>query len=157
MRKAGSKPSALKYSASLAAALLLVATAARAQDLPVYEIQADSIPRSLTGKPGDAERGKAIAGNRQAGLCILCHSGPFADQRFQGNLAPDMRGAGTRWNEGQLRLRIVDASQFNPDTIMPSYFRTKGLVRVPSHLAGKTILNAEQIEDIVAWLASLKD
>ena len=70
--------------------------------------QADPMP-SLTGKPGDAARGRAIVANRNVGLCLLCHTGPFPEDKFQGNLAPDLAGAGARWSEGQLRLRIVDA------------------------------------------------
>ena len=117
----------------------------------------DGIPRPLTGVPGDPGRGRAIVANRQVGLCLLCHSGPFPEERFQGNLAPDLRGAGTRWTEGQLRLRIVDSSRINPATIMPAYHRTDGLVRVAPAWRGKPVLTAEQIEDVVAFLMTLKD
>ena len=117
----------------------------------------EAIPKSLTGRQGDPVRGRAIVANRQAGLCLLCHSGPFPEERFQGNLAPDLRGAGTRWSEGQLRLRIVDSGRFNPATIMPAYYRTEGLVRVAPAWRGKTVLSAEQIEDVVAFLMTLRD
>ena len=90
----------------------------------------DAIPASLTGMPGDAARGRAIVGNRQVGLCLLCHTGPFPEEKFQGTLAPDLKGAGARWSVGQLRLRIVDASRFKADTIMPAYYRVEGLTRV---------------------------
>ena len=79
---------------------------------------------SLTGAKGDAERGRTIVVNRQVGLCLLCHSGPFPEEKFQGTLAPDLKGAGSRSSEGQLRLRIVDASRLNADTIMPSYYQS---------------------------------
>lgn len=118
--------------------------------------QRDTIATSLTGAPGDAARGRAIVGNRQVGLCLLCHAGPFPEERFQGNLAPDLAGAGSRWTEGQLRLRMVDASRINPETIMPAYFRTEGLTRVARNFAGKPILTAEQVEDVVAFLATLR-
>jgi sulfur-oxidizing protein SoxX len=95
--------------------------------------------------------------SRQTGLCLLCHSGPFPQERFQGDLAPDMRGAGSRWSEGQLRLRIVDASRLNPDTIMPIYYRAEGFTRVAPAWRGKPILTAEQIEDVVAFLQTLRD
>jgi sulfur-oxidizing protein SoxX len=111
----------------------------------------------LTGQPGDAARGRAIVANRQVGLCLLCHTGPIPEERFQGNLAPDLQGAGSRWNAEQLRARIVDASQFNPGTIMPSYYKTDGLNHVAAAYQGKTILNAQQIEDVVAWLQTLKE
>ena len=117
----------------------------------------DAIPDSLTGAKGDPTRGRAIVANRQVGLCLLCHSGPFPEERFQGNLAPDLRGAGSRSNEGQLRLRIVDSSRVNPTTIMPAYHRTEGLTRVAPAFRGKPVLTAEQIEDVVAFLTTLKD
>ena len=117
----------------------------------------DAIPESLTGAKGDPARGRAIVGNRQVGLCLLCHSGPFPKERFQGELAPDLKGAGARWSEGQLRLRIVDSSRINPASIMPAYHRTDGLTRVAPAFRGKPILTAEQIEDVVAYLTTLKD
>jgi L-cysteine S-thiosulfotransferase len=106
---------------------------------------------------GDVERGRAIVANRQLGLCLLCHSAPIAQERFQGNLAPDLAGAGKRWTAQQLRDRLTDPSRFNPDTIMPSYARTGGLTRVAPASIGKPLLDARQIEDVVAYLASLRD
>ena len=105
----------------------------------------------------DAERGRSIVVNRQVGLCLLCHSGPFPEEKFQGTLAPDLKGTGARWSEGQLRLRIVDASHLNPDTIMPPYYRVEGLTRVAPAFEGKPVLSAEQIEDVVAYLVTLRD
>jgi sulfur-oxidizing protein SoxX len=122
-----------------------------------YRIVGDAIPESLTGKRGDATRGRAIVLNRQVGLCLLCHSGPFPEERFQGTMAPDLKGAGARWSEGQIRLRIVDPARLNAGTIMPAYFRTEGLTRVAPAYQGKTVLTAEQIEDVVAFLATLRD
>jgi sulfur-oxidizing protein SoxX len=119
--------------------------------------QPDSMPQSLTGKPGDPARGRAIVANRTVGLCLLCHSGPIAEERFQGNLAPSLAGAGTRSTPGQLRLRLVDPARLNPDTIMPPYYRLDGLTRVAKTFQGKTLLSAEQIEDVVAYLATLKE
>jgi sulfur-oxidizing protein SoxX len=136
---------------------LLLSAPASGDDLHPFAVAGDVIDRSLTGMPGDAARGRAIVGNRQAGLCLLCHTGPFPEERFQGTLAPDLSGAGARWSEGQLRLRIVDAARLNPDTIMPPYYRTEGLARVARAFAGKPILTAEQIEDVVAYLKTLKD
>jgi sulfur-oxidizing protein SoxX len=117
----------------------------------------DSLPESLTGAKGDPARGRAIVTNRQVGLCLLCHTGPFPEERFQGNLAPDLKGAGARWTEGQLRLRIVDSSRINPTSIMPAYHRTEGLTRVAPALRGKPILSPEQIEDVVAFLVTLRE
>jgi sulfur-oxidizing protein SoxX len=115
----------------------------------------DSIPAPLTGVRGDAVRGRALVANRQVGLCLLCHSGPFPEERFQGNLAPDLRGA-ARLTEGQIRQRIVDPAKVNPQSIMPAYYKSEGLERVAPAFRGKTVLTAEQIEDIVAYLITLK-
>jgi sulfur-oxidizing protein SoxX len=116
----------------------------------------DAIPASLTGASGDPARGRAIVVDRQVGLCLLCHSGPFPEQRFMGDLAPDLAGVGARLSEGQIRLRIVDSSRVNPATIMPAYFKTEGLQRVAPAFRGKTVLTAQQIEDVVAFLVTLK-
>ena len=105
---------------------------------------------------GNPARGRAIVANRQAGLCLLCHNGPFPEERFQGDLAPDLRGAGKRYSEAELRRRLVDPASVNPRTIMPSYSRTEGLARVAPAFSGKPLLTDEQIDDVVAFLATLK-
>ena len=135
---------------------LALASNARADGLAPYEITGEGIANSLTGTAGDAARGRALVLARTT-TCILCHSGPFPETRFQGDLAPDLTGAGNRWTVSQLRLRMVDASRFNPDTIMPSYYRADGLVRVGRNFTGKPVLSAAEIEDIVAYLATLRD
>jgi len=121
-----------------------------------YAVVGDAIPASLTGEPGDAARGRALVVERSSS-CILCHSGPFPEQRFQGDVAPSLAGAGGRWSEGELRLRLVDASRLNAATIMPSYYRVDGLNRVGPSWREKPILSAGQIEDIVAYLATLRE
>ena len=115
----------------------------------------DTIANSLTGAKGDPVRGRALVANRQVGLCLLCHSGPFPEERFQGNLAPDLRSA-AQLTEGQIRQRIVDPAAANPDSIMPAYLRTEGLTRVAPSFRGKPVLSAEQIEDVVAYLMTLR-
>jgi sulfur-oxidizing protein SoxX len=130
--------------------------AASASELRSYAVVGDAIPQSLTGMPGDITRGRALVVDRTS-TCILCHNGPFPEQKFQGDLAPGLGGAGNRWSEGQLRLRLVDASRLNAATIMPSYYRAEGLDRVSAAWRGKPILSAEQIEDIVAYLTSLRE
>jgi len=122
-----------------------------------YEVVGDAIPAPLIETAGDAARGRAIVGNRQTGLCLLCHSGPFPEDRLQGTLAPSLTGAGSRLSAGQLRLRIVDASRVNPKTIMPPYYRTRDLTRVAHPYAGKPILRAEEVEDVIAFLATLTE
>lgn len=119
------------------------------------QADASSIAAPLTDQAGDAARGRAIVANRQLGLCLLCHTGPIPEERFQGNLAPPLDGAGARWSAGQLRMRMVDASKFNPETIMPSYFKPGSAPRTPAALQGKTMLSAQQVEDVVAYLQTL--
>jgi len=136
--------------------MLALACPAWGQELKPYIISGDSIQESLTGMPGDPVRGRVLVLDR-TNTCILCHSGPFPEERFQGDLAPNLSGAGSRWTTGQLRLRLVDASRFNRETIMPSYYRLDGLDRVATNWRGKPILSDEQIEDIVAYLATLRE
>ena len=104
-----------------------------------FAVVGDSIPASLASAKGDAARGRSIVVDRNVGLCLLCHSGPFPEVRLQGTLAPELKGTGSRLSEGQIRLRIVDASRVNPATIMPPYFRTEGLTRVTPALSGKPV------------------
>ena len=142
---------------SAAAPLPGTSSAGADEGLRRYTIEGDAIPLPLTDRAGDVGQGRAIVRNRQVGLCLLCHSGPFPEERFKGNLAPSLAGAGSRWSTGQLRLRIVDAGRLNPDTIMPPYYRAVALERVAKAFVGKPILSAQQIEDVVAFLATLKD
>ena len=142
------------------AAAVLAAAAALPGGAPRAEAGAavgDSIPAPLAGAQADATRGRSIIVNRQVGLCLLCHSGPFPEERFQGTIGPDLRGVAARLSEGQIRLRIVDASRVNPDTVMPAYFRTEGLLRVAPAFRGKPILTAGEIEDVVAFLSTLRE
>ncbi|MET0674732.1 MAG: sulfur oxidation c-type cytochrome SoxX [Bradyrhizobium sp.] len=136
--------------------LAAIPARAAAQELRSYAVAGDTISQSLTGAEGDVARGRALVVERSS-TCILCHSGPFPELRFQGNLAPDLAGSGSRWSVGQLRLRLVDASRLNAATIMPSYYRVDGLDRVGTPWRGKPILSAEQIEDVVAYLSSLRE
>lgn len=116
----------------------------------------DAIPTPLSGAPGDPVRGRAIVASRQQGLCLLCHGAPIPEERFQGTIGPDLNGIASRLSEGQIRQRIVDPGKQNPATIMPAYFRSDHLTRVAPSFKGKTILTAAQIEDVVAYLMTLK-
>jgi sulfur-oxidizing protein SoxX len=142
----------MRRAAVLAVALALAPASARAASGA-----ADAIEAPMAGLSGDPARGRAIVADRARGLCLLCHSGPFPEERFQGDLAPDLAGAGSRWTEGQLRLRIVDGRRLNPASIMPAYHRTDGLERVAPALRGRPILDAQQVEDVVAFLATLRE
>jgi sulfur-oxidizing protein SoxX len=136
---------------------LLFGPAQASTILAPFNVVGDAIPAPLTALPGDVARGRTLIANRQLGLCLLCHTGPFPEERFQGNLGPNLGGAGARWSEGQLRLRIVDASRLNPATIMPSYYRIEGLNHVNAAWQSRPILNAQQIEDVVAFLRTLRN
>lgn len=110
----------------------------------------------LTARPGNAEAGRALVADRQRSLCLLCHQGPFAHPQLQGTVAGNLAGAGARWSVAQLRQRIVDSRPLDPDGLMPAFHRTSGLQQVGSAWSGRPILDAQQVEDVVAFLATLK-
>ncbi len=146
--------------AALALALTISPAVSGAQSsapFAPFTVVGDAIPRPLTDTPGDATRGRTIVTSRQVGLCLLCHTGPFPEEDFQGTLAPDLAGVGARLSEGQLRLRLVESRRLNPATLMPSYYRTEGLTRVGNAWRAKPVLGAQQIEDVVALLRTLRD
>ncbi len=116
----------------------------------------DGIPLPLTAQPGDAARGRAIVVQRQVGMCLLCHSGPFPEERTPGSVGASLSGAGSRWNAAQLRLRVADARRLNPDSVMPAFHRLPAGERVGAAWAGKPILDAQQLEDVVAFLLTLR-
>jgi sulfur-oxidizing protein SoxX len=136
--------SRLKLSVSLLLALCGTATA-------------QGLPEPLTETLGDPEEGRAIVTTRERGLCILCHAGPFPEVQFMGNLAPDLAGVGARLTAPELRQQIVDSRISNPETIMPPYHATSGLTRVGEPWQGATILTAQEVEDVVAFLATLTE
>lgn len=123
--------------------------------LTPYRVEGDAIRAPLASVPGDAARGRDILLGRD-GNCLLCHAVPETGARFMGNLALPLSGVGARLSEGQLRLRIVDSMRLNRDTIMPSYYRVDGLNQVGVAWRGKPILTAQQVEDTVAYLLTLR-
>lgn len=141
--------------AALALPLLTGGMPAAAQAV-AWQATGDGIAQPLTTQAGDAARGRAIVANRQVGLCLLCHSGPIPEERFQGNLAPPLDGAGQRYTAAQLRLRLADSRRLNPDTLMPPYHHTGGLTQVGRAFSGQPVLTAQQVEDVVAYLVTLQ-
>jgi sulfur-oxidizing protein SoxX len=138
----------------LLAGALYGAPAGRAQGS--VAVVGDAIPGSLTGWPGDAARGRDIVFSRDRGNCAVCHVMPAPDERSHGDVGPSLRGVAGRLSEGQLRLRLVDGRRLNPRSIMPSYYRLEGLQRVAKAYAGKPVLTAEEIEDALAYLMTLR-
>lgn len=138
-------------------ALLLAACGASDSALvPEAHIEGDSIPRPLVRGQADVMRGEAIFVGRDRGHCVLCHQVASLSASFQGSVGPDLSEVGAVLTPGQIRLRIVDASRLNPDTIMPPYYRIEGLTQVASGYEGKPALSGEEIEHLVAYLSDLK-
>jgi sulfur-oxidizing protein SoxX len=139
------------------AVALMLASGAKAEELVKYEILGGtSIPKSLTGVPGDAKNGRKVAINRKQGNCLGCHKMPVPEQPFHGDVGPDLNDVAKNLSEGEIRLRIVNAKVINPGTIMPAFYRNDGFVRVMKKFKGKAMLSAQQVEDLVAYLLTLK-
>lgn len=125
-----------------------------------YKVSGDAIPAPLVKLASDQSTpspGEAVFVSRGAGHCVLCHRVSGLNTPFQGDLGPELSNVGSRLAPGQIRYRLVDASQLNPNTTMPSYYRTDHLRQLPTEYEGKTLLSARQIEQLVVYLASLKD
>lgn len=120
-----------------------------------FEVRGDSVPDPLGALEGDAERGRSIVLDRRRGNCLICHAFPVEGEPFQGEIGPDMAGVASRLTEGQIRLRLIDQSRINPETIMPPYYRTAGLKDVAPEFVGRPALEAQEIEDVVAYLRTL--
>jgi sulfur-oxidizing protein SoxX len=121
-----------------------------------FRVVADGIPEPLDAAKGDPERGRTLILAREAANCLLCHALRDPQVRFAGDLGPSLNGIAVKLSTAQLRLRVVDNFRLDPATIMPSYYRVDGFDRVASAYRGKPILTAGQVEDIVAYLVTLK-
>lgn len=147
--------------AILTAAILLAGAAAAQTPPPALvgiEIKDQAIAASLTGAKGDPKKGETVVVNRQLGNCLACHVvTALAREPFQGNTGPTLDGVAGRLSEGEIRLRLVDGTKINPETMMPSFYRIEGLNRVLPNFRGKPVLTAEQVEDVVAYLLTLKE
>jgi L-cysteine S-thiosulfotransferase len=116
-----------------------------------------AVPQSLTGIPGDPVEGKRIVRDMSNASCLICHALPIEDEPDPGNIAPPLSGVADRFSEGELRLRLVDPKAINPDTVMPAYYKWEGLNRVLETYEGKPIYTAQQVEDVVAYLMTLRE
>lgn len=142
--------------ALLVAGTLALAVPAQADELVSYRVVKGTIPKSLTGQKGDPANGRKVVIDADRGGCLSCHELPIPEEQFHGEVGPNLDAVGSRLNEGQLRLRVVDAKQINPDTFMPGFYKVAGLYRVQKEFAGKPILTAQEVEDVVAYLETLK-
>ncbi|WP_420402330.1 sulfur oxidation c-type cytochrome SoxX [Nisaea sp.] len=117
------------------------------------------ISQPLTDKPGDPEKGRQWFMGRKLGNCLACHvNSDLADQPYHGEVGPPLDGVAGRWSPEELRAIVVNSKEaLSPETIMPSFYRDSGFHRVAKKFQGKTILTAQQVEDVVAYLMTLKD
>ena len=145
------------FAAGVALSVAISANALAAEKMMMkYMVKDGAIAKSLTGKAGDVANGRKLAINRKQGNCLACHVMPIPEQPFHGNAGPDLHGVASRFSEGEVRLRLVDPKIVNPDTFMPAFYRKDGFHRVMKKFQGKTMLSAQQIEDLVAYTMTLK-
>ena len=140
----------------VAMSAIFAGLAAKAQSVASFNVSGDGIELPLAGLKGDGERGRAIVFDPERGNCTICHPVPGGDARGQGTIGPSLTGVGARLATPQLRLRVVDGTRINPATIMPAYHRVEGLKRVGPAWRDKPVLAAQDVEDVVAFLATLK-
>ena len=144
-----------------AAALTCAATLSYAGDTSPSAVQFDeygAVQASLTGVPGDAANGRKVAINRKLGNCLACHqNAEMAEQTFHGEVGPALDGVGSRWSEADLRGIVTNSKMMFDGTIMPAFYIEAGYERPLEKFAGKSILSAQQVEDIVAYLMTLTE
>lgn len=141
---------------ALTAAAWIAGGSAAAAELAPYRVVGDAILAPLGGQTGDADRGLKVAVDRKRGNCVACHALPSAEATFPGDVGPPLANVGDRLSPGQIRLRVVDQTRVVPRTVMPAYYRVGGLASVAPEYAGKPILSAGEIEDLVVYLSGLK-
>ncbi|MGX0877165.1 sulfur-oxidizing protein SoxX [Roseovarius sp. MBR-154] len=150
----------------LTIALVGAATGAAAADIAPGEVPFEdgAVTVSLTGVPGDAARGREVVGNKSLGNCVACHANSdMSDIPFHGEIGPMLDGVGERWSEAELRGIVANAKMMFPGSMMPSFYRVDGFTRPGNAYTGEAaddsfgpLLTAQQIEDVVAYLATLK-
>lgn len=147
----------MKYAGSILLLYCSLTVPLAAQE-PYLAWQAENlaIAEPLGGLRGDAARGREIVIERARGNCIACHLLPIPEHPMHGNLAPPLAGVGARLSAGELRLRVVDQKLVNPETIMPAFYRDPARYNRPHPDYARPILSAQEVEDVVAYLVTLK-
>ena len=141
-----------------AAAMGIGVTAATAEPVsPMQVVFTDgAVEESLTGVAGDPVAGRDVFANRKLGNCLACHMNEdWSEQSFHGEVGPPMDGVAERWSAAELRGIVANSKEMFPNTIMPSFYRDAGYTRTLEKFEGKTILSAQQVEDVVAYLQTL--
>lgn len=146
----------MRRSLLAAFASCLLAASAYAQEPIKLDVDNDSLPKSLTGAPGNADAGKKVFLTRTLGNCLACHQvTSLKSQEFHGEFGPSLDGVAGRYTEAQLRLIVADPKRIFTDTVMPAFYKNDGFSRVRPQFVGKSILTAAQVEDVVAYLKTL--
>ena len=144
--------------AGMSFAAVQFGTPANADEAVMYKVVGEGIPEALTAEAGSAERGKKVYAHRKKGNCLACHvTADLKSMPFHGLIGPPMDGVASRYTQGELRLRVVNPKVLNEDTIMPAFYRNDGFHRVLKKFKGKTVLSAQEVEDVVAYLMTMKD
>lgn len=147
-----------KYFLVIPVVIAAVAGTAAAEQLVPIKIKDGSIDQPLTAQAGNPANGAATIADRKLGNCLACHQvTKLKAEPFHGDVGPALDGVASRWNEGQLRMIVVDPKKVFDDTAMPSFYRTEGMHRVRKEFQDKPMLTAQQVEDVVAFLKTLKE
>ena len=156
----------MKWQLCLAAVAISAAAPASGETMPTEVVYHEgAVEASLTGAPGDAEAGVKVMTTRSQGNCVACHQvGKLSNVPFQGDIAPSLDGVADRYSEAQLRGILANAKMTFEGSFMPAFYKTKGYIRPGDAYTGKAateplppILDAQQIEDVLAFLMTLKD
>lgn len=150
----------MKIALGIAAAAVISATGAFAEAVKPMDVSFTDgmVEMSLTGQAGDAVEGRKVFANRKLGNCLACHmNSDLSEQSFHGEVGPPMDGVADRWSEAELRAIVTNSKMVFEGTIMPSFYVDSGYERPLEKFAGKSILTAQQVEDVVAYLLTLKE
>jgi len=150
----------MKLVLGAAFAATLTATSVYADDVKPMDVAFvdGTVEASLTGVAGDPVEGRKVFANRKQGNCLACHvNADLAEESFHGEVGPAMDGVANRWSEAELRAIVANSKMVFEGTIMPAFYVDAGYTRALEKFEGKSILSAQQVEDVIAYLTTLKD